>query len=260
MACHHCVCTYHYRNENGVACIMVIWGRNGTRMGCVLGSIGFDITVHHFVYSKLSVAHPKVDYKSLTDDLPTAVPAPREGASQDEWEAHYDYIAQLFLDYDKLANPIGMIRHKGKCKVLLPPWAPAPGSLIRKNGLTLHLVWDGITLSGTPIGTPQFIWSHTRDKLTVLTRKIRAMVDLSKHETHISYHMIAHCPNHAWRYYVRVTPPSLIQDLIHQYDNMIMENIFTCIRSQGMKIGITSQARRERVEVMFRIPSNLRGG
>jgi hypothetical protein len=182
------------------------------------------------------------------------------GAPVEEWEAHYDYLAQLLQDYDTLANPIGMIRHKGKCKILLPPWAPRPASLIRANGVELRLVWDGIILAGAPIGTEEFIKDHTNSKLVSLRRKVQAMIDLSKHEAHVSYHMIVHCANHAWRYYVRVTPPSLIQDLIHLYDEMIMEAIFTCIRPQGLRPGNTSQARLDRAETMFRLPHSLRGG
>ena len=106
----------------------------------------------------------------------------------------------------------------------------------------------------------EFVHKHTRDKIVALERKVRAMIDLSKHEAHISYQMIVHCANHAWRYYVRVTPPSMIQDLIHTYDTMILEAIFTCIKPQGMVLGITNQARLDRAETMFRLPASLRGG
>ena len=200
------LCMYHYRDADGVACIKVIWCKNGTRMGCVLGSIGFDMAIHTHVYKPLDTQHQDVDFKALTDDLPPGVKAPPMGASLQEWEDHYDYIATLFKDYDTLANPIGLFGHKDKCKVLVPPWAPKPASLTRHNGITLHLVWDGVILSGAPIGTDAFTRQHTKVKLNALKRIVDAMVNLAQHEAHISYQMVLHCANHAWRYYVRVTP------------------------------------------------------
>ena len=101
------LCMYHYRDTNGTPCIGVIWGRNGTRMGCVFGSIGFDMAVHHNVYSELAIKHTDVDFKSLTDDLPMAVPAPPMDAPIEQWEAHYDYIAVLCKDYDDLLTQSG---------------------------------------------------------------------------------------------------------------------------------------------------------
>jgi hypothetical protein len=83
-------------------------------------------------------------------------------------------------------------------------------------------VWDGIILAGAPIGTEDFIHDHTKDKLRALTAKVNAMTDLSKHEAQIAYQMVVHCANHAWRYYVRVTPPAMISELIQYYDDMIM--------------------------------------
>ena len=52
----------------------------------------------------------------------------------------------------------------------------------------------------------------------------------------------------------------MIQDLIHDYDTMILEAIFVCITPQGMSLGTTSQARLDRAEVMFRPPATLRRG
>ena len=72
--------------------------------------------------------------------------------------------------------------------------------------------------------------------------------------------MVTHCANHAWRYFVRVTPPDMIQDLIHEFDNIIMDGIFTCIRPMGMKSGLLSDTRRDRASLLFRLPASLRGG
>jgi hypothetical protein len=42
---------YKYNDDEGQACVRVIWSQEDTRMGCVLGSMGFDITMEYFVYN-----------------------------------------------------------------------------------------------------------------------------------------------------------------------------------------------------------------
>ena len=42
----------------------------GVRAGCVLGNIGFDVCVHHFVYQFLLKELDDFIIRSLTDDMP----------------------------------------------------------------------------------------------------------------------------------------------------------------------------------------------
>jgi hypothetical protein len=52
------VCLYMYRDGNNVLIIQVILGTDGTRMGCIVGGTGFNITVHHFIYEPLVLTFP----------------------------------------------------------------------------------------------------------------------------------------------------------------------------------------------------------
>ena len=95
-------------------------------MGFLLGGTGFNITAHHFIYEPLTKMFPRYVFHALTDDLPALIPCPRPGADQDQWEAHYDKVAEFFQAYDELANPIGIFRHEQKCKVLIPTHGQLP--------------------------------------------------------------------------------------------------------------------------------------
>ena len=64
-------CVYSYKDEAGNQTARVSFSTEGTRAGCVLGSAGFDIALHHFVYRHLVAEFPSFTIKALTDDMPS---------------------------------------------------------------------------------------------------------------------------------------------------------------------------------------------
>ena len=52
-----------------------IWSREGSRMGCTVGSLGFDVTVDP-VYKGVQSLFPESVAKALTDDYTAAFKAP----------------------------------------------------------------------------------------------------------------------------------------------------------------------------------------
>ena len=57
-----------YTDEDGTQHVSIIRGHEGTRMGCVLGSIGFDMAEHHYIFQFLRDEFPNVLFRALTDD------------------------------------------------------------------------------------------------------------------------------------------------------------------------------------------------
>ena len=53
--------------------VRVVLSQEGSRMGCVLGSFGFDLVVQD-VYEAVQALLPAAPVKALTDDLNIAVP------------------------------------------------------------------------------------------------------------------------------------------------------------------------------------------
>jgi hypothetical protein len=59
---HDSPCLYTVDGE-----VHIIWSKNGTRMGCILGSIGFNLT-HMDGYQRIQDAFPDIIFNALTDD------------------------------------------------------------------------------------------------------------------------------------------------------------------------------------------------
>ena len=59
---------YIFTDEDGVTWVHVILSKEGTRMGCVLGGILFDLTAHHLVYQPLVEKYTDLNVRALTDD------------------------------------------------------------------------------------------------------------------------------------------------------------------------------------------------
>ncbi len=228
------VCLYFYR-EGEILIIKVILGEEGTRMGCIIGGTGFNITVHHFIYEPLVKEFPEYKMYALTDDLPALIPCPEINAPQWEWERHFDLCAEFYAAYDVKANPIGIFRHKDKCKVLIPQGAPMPLSNTRANGITLNIVQDGFIVGGGAVGSDDYYLADEVKSLTRLVGTVNAMVAISPEEPQLSVQMIGRCANLAHAFKVRVTPPGKIQGLINGHDGIIEEGLNRAAQPTGVK-------------------------
>ena len=51
----------------------------GTRMGCIFGTIGFCLCVGNRIYSKLAEEFPEFVQRALTDDAPAFIQPPADG-------------------------------------------------------------------------------------------------------------------------------------------------------------------------------------
>ena len=57
---------YAYKDEEGNTVLHVTFSTTGVRAGCVLGSIGFDVCLHHFAYRFLLKEFEDFIIRSLT--------------------------------------------------------------------------------------------------------------------------------------------------------------------------------------------------
>ena len=71
------------------------------------------------------------------------------------WEDLYNGIPQYIIKYNNLTNPHGVERNEDKGGILIPPIAPLTLHEYYK-GIRLHVRRDGLTISGTPIGTKEY--------------------------------------------------------------------------------------------------------
>ena len=111
------------------------------------------MTVHHFIYQRLAALYPKLKLRALTDDL-TSFSAPADPEDADQWHALYEEEARFLEDYDRLGGPIGIVRHPGKGRLLLPPCAPDPKPDCKLLQYT-QVVRDVACVGGGHIGSEQ---------------------------------------------------------------------------------------------------------
>ena len=88
---------YVFRDAEGNARMRVILGKEGTRMGCPIGSMGFDLAEHVFIFSLLSKDFPEVTMRALTDDLCPFFSQPSRDGS---WEEQFNLVVDFWDRYD----------------------------------------------------------------------------------------------------------------------------------------------------------------
>jgi hypothetical protein len=100
------VVLYTHTSTTGERVVEVIYSEEGARMGCILGSLAFGITMMP-VYETLGREFPELLSVAHTDDNPVGVPPPADG----DWNRQLRCLHQRTQRYDELANPLGAFRN-----------------------------------------------------------------------------------------------------------------------------------------------------
>ena len=204
-------------NDNKVA--RVSFNTEGTRPGCVFGSLGFDVALHHFVYKHLCIEFPDIIMRALTDDMPNFIC----GQTDEEWHEQYESLADFLLRYDELANPIGVKRHPDKGKTWLPAHAPHPKEGCRLLGLT-KIVPHGVAIAGGFFGTDNGVATHGIAKASCLQPRIDNIVQLATiKNAQASMRLLGIVANRGLDYLARITPPSLLEEALANFDSAIAD-------------------------------------
>jgi hypothetical protein len=210
-------CVYLFFDDEGNRTARVSFSTQGTRAGCVVGSAGFDIALHHFVYKHLVKEFPSFVIRALTDDLPAFFTAVGDKA----WHAKYEELADFLERYDTLARPLRIERHPDKGKLHLPAWAPAPHPGSRLLQLTT-IVTNGVKISGGLFGTDNDVVKHGLAKVAALQPRIDGIVRLATAKNaQASLKLLGQCANKALDYYFRITPPGLSIRAAQAWDTAI---------------------------------------
>ena len=221
---------YSYSGPTGNRVISTVEAHEGTRQGCVLGSFLFDNTVHHRIYARLKELFPHVIIRALTDDCIPAFRPPSPDGPYSTWDELYQDVAAFWTAFDKLANPIGIFREPSKSKLLIPSDAPEPSPDLDTGGLQLRPVRDGCVIAGCPIGTDSYIQAHAAAQLEVASKRIDDICLLARDEPQMAIRLLGSCANKALGYYTRVTPPGLLDEMLHRFDERMSAARTLCLR------------------------------
>jgi hypothetical protein len=239
---------YSYEHE-GSRFLRIILGREGVRMGCALGSLGFDLTMHHFVYRQLAAQYKsdEVTLRALTDDLVRLWRTPPTD-DQVAWDALYERIAAFKADYDNLANPIGIFRHPGKSALVLPPRAPLPGHHLAGK-LT---VAPGTTISGRPFAySSSYVCDRVQARLKIATKRIVDVLSLADFEPAIATKMLITCANKLLDYHVSILPLEISDTITRQFDDTIAKAVVHLLSPSKAIPPDCSKSRTDRAELLM---------
>ena len=254
---------YTWVDEEGVARVSVHLSQRGPRMGCVMGSPGYDIALDP-VYSALDHEFPTVELQALTDDLPAWFPPPDLDKGE-TWDDAFAIVQRFVARYNELANPLGIFLGPDKMKLILPPGAPAPpvpnqGGI---HNLDLHHTWEGAMIGGAPIGSPVFVSKVVTEKLKLAQHRIEAVVRLSKFDSQLAVTLLGLSANAALDYVVKIAPPTLIAEHIATFDDAIDKALLDCLTpSTTAMVGATAPPSdlRRKMSAIIRQIATKNGG
>jgi hypothetical protein len=233
----------------------VIWSTEGSRMGCVLGSLGFDLTVKA-IYKFVADAYPGVVTKALTDDFTLAIPPPRvSGVSLADT---YKQVKSIFLEVAKKSKEIaGLELNFSKCHLLVPEGLDPPMKADMPKGTSIEL--DGLRLAGAPLGTDQFCKDYMLARVNEVTKKLDA---LERIDPQVAFSMLRLGVVPALGFFFQVTPPHLTAHAARLYDERLLERavaLLTPTDKPAPQAGPEILMRRARAKLQLPIRHNGAG-
>jgi hypothetical protein len=246
------IAMFTYYDDEGIKHMKCIRSVEGTRMGCVFGSLGFNMAQEVFIFSKLRKEFEDVITMALTDDyIPVFSPIQKDGVF--DWEATYDLVAKFWVRYDFYANPIGIYRNVQKSNLLLPSGAPAPSAKIRAGGVALNYTYDGIVIGGSPIGTDDFIARKADSRLCMVNDKIEKVLTLKDHEPQMALRLLGSCIGTAMDYLTRTTPTQPLQEMIQDFDASMETARMRCLEIGEIPAPPAHAMRTERANMIAQL-------
>jgi hypothetical protein len=111
---------YAYFDDRGNLHIRLCHSEEGTRQGCVFGSVFYAFGIAP-LHERLAEKFSEFNLDALTDDLIGTAHPPM---SDTEWQIFYRRYADYLSDLQSWGHAIGYTVHPDKLFLLLPPHAP----------------------------------------------------------------------------------------------------------------------------------------
>jgi hypothetical protein len=248
---------YFYR-EGDTRFLKVMWSEEGTRMGEHFASLFYGITAEEMYLKEIMSLYPEIQHTMIIDDVVCISKCPDSNLSED-WEIYYDEQAEHVKVYDELATPHGSRRVPEKSRFLIPPDAPLPLHNIRSNGVCLNVTRDGVVIAGSPIGTPAFMLQHAEQKIDQVRVNVKRLVKMGKVSPQHAMRMLGDSINHSLDYYVRVTPPAMVEQMAQRFDTLIMQAAFAILEPPDTETTHCPLQRANIARSIMRLPFKIGG-
>ena len=236
--------------------VRVILSQEGSRMGCVLGSFGFDLTVQD-IYESVQAHTPSSIVRAATDDMNVGIPP------QDTVQDQLRLCGELFeKTRDEARRVAGLEVNIAKCKVLLPLGPDDQPldlrDLVLPQGFPtdLPISVQGIKVAGTPVGTDLFVREFVMDALDTYQERILALPGMNPQ---VGFGLLRMCVSSAPIFLAQVTPPLITSDLFVDFDSKMVDCGLQLLTLPGHDEPAHSAERRERARTRMQLPISHQG-
>jgi hypothetical protein len=190
--------------------VEVILSAEGVRMGCPLGSFGFDLALQavleRCVARKSSAG---IVVRSLTDDVNLAVQLPSDPVEADATLRRLHSALGKLAAHAKIALDLDL--NLAKCALLLPP-----GHVAAPDCFTdIEVSSRGMKVAGAPIGDDDFCTEFVGQKVDTALDKMRALRGIHPQAGMLLLRM---CCLPQLNYLAQVVPPSLTAQHFARFD------------------------------------------
>ena len=197
---------------------------NGTRIGCTLGSFGFDLAIHESLH-KTAQAFPKFTIRAITDDIIPMIPPPKV-KTHEHWQLLYKELASFRKTLqDNLKKDVGLALQLSKAGILLPSEAPDPDEDVLQLFPPNYFKRDGLVIGGAPIGTDPFISSFIDNCLAEAQLKLNTIVHLPSLEmpstVQAAIQLLVSSGTKLLSWLTRVLPPKFTLKMADTFDRRI---------------------------------------
>ena len=233
--------------------VETIWSAEGVRMGCPLGSFGFDLTLQGPL-ERCAARSPFTVVRSLTDDCNLAVLLP---SGRDEARA---VVLQLRAALDGLAadakSNLNLDLNLAKCALLLPP-----GHALLEEDLEcfegIKLPARGMRVAGAPIGDDDYCAEFVGQKVDAALAKCRALRGI---HPQVGMLLMRKCCVVALNYLSQVVPPSLTAQHFARFDEELAAFVAELLTLPGRPQGLACAEERMSVfRQRLRLPTRFNG-
>jgi len=198
-------CFFTVENE-----VRIIWSAEGVRMGCPLGSFGFDLALQAVLLrvKQLDISKDIV-FRALTDDVNLAV---RLSDNQTDARATLRRLRRVL---DELASDakatLNLDLNLAKCALLLPP-----GHRTVPDGFAgLKVETRGMQVAGAPIGDDDYCTEAVGRKVDAALDKARALRGI---HPQVGLLLLRMCCLPQLNYLSQVVPPHLAEEHFARFD------------------------------------------
>jgi hypothetical protein len=223
----------------------------GVRMGCPLGSFGFDLALQDVLERCVhSQGAAGVVLRSLTDDCNLALQLPDDPALAHATLVRLHTVLTAFAADAKATLNLDL--NLDKCSLLLPPrHSVAPACF---NGI--RVATRGFKVAGAPIGDDAFCADFIGRRVTEALAKIHTLKGI---DPQVGMLLLRLCCMPLLNYLAQVTPPSLTAQHFADFDTQVADFVMQLLTLPGRVSAPCAEDRMRAFRRRLRLPLRHNG-